>query len=124
MATSSTDKLVKIIQEGQVQMLDYLRRADERGERQSRATLKALAALHDSIRDGQKTLLDGQKVLHDGQKTLHDGQKTLHDGQKTLLDGQKTLGQMLLDMQAITVRALDLTRDIHSEVLDKKSSQH
>ncbi len=131
MATSSTDKLVKIIQEGQVQMLDYLRRADERGERQSRATLKALAALHDSIRDGQKTLHDGQKVLHDGQKVLldgqkvlHDGQKTLHDGQKTLLDGQKTLGQMLLDMQAITVRALDLTRDIHSEVLDKKSSQH
>jgi hypothetical protein len=110
MATSSTDKLVKIIQEGQVQMLDYLRRADERGERQSRATLKALAALHDSIRDGQKV--------------LHDGQKTLLNGQKTLLDGQKTLGQMLLDMQAITVRALDLTRDIHSEVLDKKSSQH
>lgn len=96
MATSSTDKLVKIIQEGQVQMLDYLRRADERGERQSRATLKALAALHDSIRDGQKVLHEGQKVL----------------------------GQMLLDVQAITARALELTRDIHSEVLDKKSSQH
>ena len=99
MATSSTEKLVKMIQEGQTQMLDYLRRADERGERQSRATLKALAA------------------IQEGQKTLHEGQKVLHQG-------QQTLAQMLSDIQAITVRALELTRDIHSEVLDKKSSQH
>lgn len=66
MATSPTEKLMKIIQEGQTQMLDYLRRADERGERQSRATLKALAAIQ-----------EGQKVLHDGQKTLAAGQKTI-----------------------------------------------
>ena len=97
MATSSTHKLMQIIQEGQAQMLDYLKRADERGERQSRATLKALAAIQ-----------DGQKVLHDGQKVLHDG--------------QKTLAQMLSDMQAITVRSLELTREIHEAVLDKKSS--
>jgi hypothetical protein len=99
MATSPTEKLMKIIQEGQTRaqesqdrMLEYLRRADERGERQSRATLKALAAIQ-----------EGQKVLH---------------------DGQKTLAQMLSDMQAITIRALDLTHDIHAEVTDKKSSRH
>ena len=91
MATSSTHKLIQIIQEGQAQMLDYLKRADERGERQSRATLKALAAIQ-----------DGQKALH---------------------DGQKVLAQMLSDMQAITVRSLELTREIHETVTDKKSSQ-
>ena len=64
MATSSTDKLIRIIQEGQAQMLDYLKRADERGERQSRATLKALAAIQ-----------DGQKVLHEGQKLYMRGRK-------------------------------------------------
>jgi hypothetical protein len=106
MATSSTHKLIQIIQEGQAQMLDYLKRADERGERQSRATLKALAAIQ-----------DGQKALHDGQKALHDGQKALHDG-------QKVLAQMLSDMQAITVRSLELTREIHETVTDKKSSRH
>lgn len=92
MATSSTDKLIRIIQEGQAQMLDYLKRADERGERQSRATLKTLAAIQ-----------DGQKVLH---------------------EGQKVLAQMLSDMQAITVRTLELTRDIHESVLDRKTSRH
>jgi len=92
MATSSTHKLIQIIQEGQAQMLDYLKRADERGERQSRATLKALAAIQ-----------DGQKALH---------------------DGQKVLAQMLSDMQAITVRSLELTREIHETVTDKKSSRH
>jgi hypothetical protein len=99
MATSSTDKLIRIIQEGQAQMLDYLKRADERGERQSRATLKALAAIQ-----------EGQKVLHEGQKALHEG--------------QKVLAQMLSDMQAITVRTLELTRDIHESVLDRKTSRH
>ena len=72
-------------------MLDYLKRADERGERQSRATLKALAAIQ-----------DGQKVLH---------------------EGQKVLAQMLSDMQAIAVRTLELTRDIHESVLNRKTSQ-
>jgi hypothetical protein len=99
MATSSTHKLMQIIQEGQVRaqesqdrMLEYLRRADEHGERQSRATLKALAAIQ-----------EGQKVLH---------------------DGQKVLAQMLGDMQAITGRSLELMREIHEAVLDKKSSRH
>lgn len=99
MAASSTHKLMQIIQEGQAQMLNYLKRADERGERQSRATLKALAAIQ-----------DGQKVLHEGQKALHEG--------------QKVLAQMLSDMQAITVRTLELTRDIHESVLDRKTSRH
>jgi hypothetical protein len=48
----------------------------------------------------------------------------LHEGQKVLHEGQKTMAQMLVDMQTITVRALELTRDIHSTVIDKKSSQH
>ena len=99
MATSSTDKLVRIIQEGQAQMLEYLKRADERGERQSRETLKAL----DAILDGQKVLLEGQKALH---------------------DGQKVLAQMHSDMQAITVRNLESTRDIHNSVLNRKTSRH
>jgi hypothetical protein len=85
MAMSPTLKLMQIIQEGQAQMLDYLKRADERGERQSRATLKALAMIQ---------------------------------------DGQRDIAQMLLEVQAITARTLELTRDIHREVLDKKSSQH
>jgi len=87
-------------------MLDYLKRADERGERQSRATLKALAA------------------IQDGQKVLHEGQKAIQDGQKVLYDGQKVLAQMLSDMQAITVRSLELTRDIHEAILNRKSSRH
>ena len=68
MATSTT-KLIQIVQEGQTQMLDYLKRADERGERQSRATLKALAAIQ-----------EGQKVLHEGQRAIQDGQRVLHEG--------------------------------------------
>jgi uncharacterized phage infection (PIP) family protein YhgE len=119
-ASSSILKLMQIIQEGQAQTLDYLKRADERGERQSRATLKALAA----IQDGLKVLHDGQKSLQDGQKVLHDGQKSLQDGQKVLHDGQRTLAQMLSDMQTITVRSLELTREIHETVIDKKSSRH
>lgn len=106
MATLSTTKLMQIIQEGQARaqesqdrMLEYLRRADERGERQSRATMKALATIGDSL----KAIQDGQKVLH---------------------DGQKVLAQMLSDMQAITVRSLELTREIHEAILDKKSSRH
>ena len=79
---------MQIIQEGQVRaqesqdrMLEYLRRADERGERQSRATLKALA-----------TLQDGQKVLFEGQKALHEG--------------QKAIAQMQNDVAALTQEAL------------------
>jgi ribosomal protein L30/L7E len=92
MATSVNRELIQVIKEGQAQMIDYLKRADERGERQSRVTLKALSVLQ-----------DGQKVLH---------------------EGQKAIAQMLVEVQAITVRTLELTRDIHSTVLDKKSSQH
>lgn len=85
MATSSTQKLMQIIQEGQAQMLEYLRRADERGERQSRATMQALASIAQSL------------------KSIQDGQR---------------------DIAQLTVRALELTREIHSEVVDKKTSQH
>ena|SRR5262249_9951760 len=106
MAASSTYKLMQLIQEGQAQMLDYLKRADERGERQSRATLKAVEAIQ-----------DGQKALHDGQRVLLEGQKVLHDG-------QKAIAQMLLEVQAITARSLELTRDIHEAILDRKSSRH
>jgi hypothetical protein len=88
-----------IIQEGQAQMLDYLKRADERGERQSRATLKALT-----------TIQDGQKVLFEGQKALYEGLKVLQDGQR--------------DIATLTARTLELTRDIHRKIFDKKSSQH
>jgi exonuclease VII small subunit len=121
MATSVSRELIQVITEGQARMLDYLKRADERGERQSRATLKALAVLQDGqqvLHEGQKTMQEGQKTM---QKTMHEGQKTM---QKTMHEGQKTMAQMLIDMQAITVRVLELTRDIHSEVLDKKSSRH
>lgn len=52
MMATSTTKLIQIVQEGQSQMLEYLKRADERAERQSRATLKVLA----SIQDGQKAI--------------------------------------------------------------------
>ncbi|MBM4256046.1 MAG: hypothetical protein FJ147_09130 [Deltaproteobacteria bacterium] len=80
-------------------MLGYLKRADERGERQSRATLKALA----TIQDGQKVLFEGQKVLFEGQKTLQDGQR---------------------DIATLTARTLELARNIHSKIFDKKSSHH
>lgn len=99
MATSPTLKLVQVIQDGQTQMLDYLRRADERGERQSRATLKALATMQASLGEIQQST-------------------------RAIQAGQKDIGQMLLDMQKITVKTLELTRDIHGEVLDKRSSQH
>ena len=92
MATSTTHKLMQIIQEGQAQMLEsqgrmleYLRRADERGERQSRATLKALAAIQ---------------------------------------EGQKAIAQMLLEVQAITARSLELTRDIHERVVTDRKTSH
>jgi hypothetical protein len=48
MATSVSRELIQVITEGQARMLDYLKylkRADERGERQSRTTLRALAVL-------------------------------------------------------------------------------
>ena len=63
---ASTTKLIQIVQEGQGQMLEYLKRADERAERQSRAIFKALAA----IQEGQNAIQDGQKVLHEGRKAI------------------------------------------------------
>ena len=62
MAATST-KLVKIIQEGQAQMLDYLRRADERGERQSRATIKALSVMQDTLQSVQTSVQAVQASL-------------------------------------------------------------
>lgn len=82
---AATDKLITIFIDGQTQMLDYLRRADERGERQSRATLKALATMQASLR------------------AIQAGQQ---------------------DIALLAARTLELTRDIHSEVVEKKSSQH
>jgi hypothetical protein len=83
MATSSTTKLMQLIHEGQAQMLDYLNRADERGERQSRASMKALSVMQESLR-----------VIQAGQQ----------------------------DIALLAARTLELTRDIHSAVLEKKSS--
>ena len=85
MATSPTTKLMQIIQDGQTQMLGYLKRADERGERQSRATMKALSVIQESLR------------------AIQAGQQ---------------------DIALLTARTLELTRDIHSEVIEKKSSSH
>lgn len=99
MATTSTDKLVKIIQEGQVQMLDYLRRADEHGERQSRATIKALSVMQDTLQAVQTSVQAVQASL----RAIQAGQQ---------------------DIATLTARTLELTRDIHSEVLDKKPSHH
>lgn len=70
---TATDQLIKLFSDGQTQMLDYLRRADERGERQSRATLKALGA----IQDGQKTLQAGQTAIQAGQIAIQAGQGTI-----------------------------------------------
>jgi len=92
MAMSPTLKLMQIIQEGQAQMLDYLKRADERGERQNRATLKALAVMQESLSEIQKST-----------RAIQAGQQ---------------------DIALLAARTLELTRDIHGEVLDKKSSQH
>ena len=105
MATS-TDKLMKIIQEGQGQMLDYLRRADERGERQSRATIKALSVMQDTLQSVQASVQSVQASL----QAIQAGQQAIQAGQQ--------------DIATLTARTLELTRDIHSEVLDKKSSQH
>ena len=98
MAASAT-KLIQIVQEGQARMqesqdrmLEYLRRADERGERQSRATLKALASIQ--------------------------------DGQKAIQDGQRTIAQMLLEVQAITARCLEMTRDIHERIVTGQGTSH
>jgi len=106
MATSSTDKFVKIIQEGQAQMLDYLRRADERGERQSRATIKALSVMQDTLQAVQTSVQAVQTSVQAVQASL----RAIQDGQQ--------------DIATLTARTLELTRDIHGEVLDKKSSQH
>ncbi len=106
MATSVSRDLIEVITEGQARMLEYLKRADERGERQSRATLKALT------------------TLQEGQKAMQEDLKIAREGLKEMQKGQQSIARMLIDMQAITVRALELTRDIHSEVLDKKSSRH
>ena len=86
MATSPTHKLIQVIQEGQAQMLEYLKRADERGERQSRATLKALA-------------------------TIQDGQKVLFEGQKALFEGQKAIVQIQNDIATLTQEALKASRE-------------
>lgn len=113
MATTSTDKLMKIIQEGQGQMLDYLRRADERGERQSRATIKALSVMQDTLQSVQASVQSVQTSVQSVQASL----QAIQAGQQAIQAGQ-------LDIATLTARTLELTRDIHSEVLDKKSSQH
>jgi hypothetical protein len=99
MVTSSTDKFVKIIQKGQAQMLNYLRRADERGERRSRATIKTLFIMQDTL-----------QAVQTSEQAVQASLRAIQAGQQ--------------DIATLTARTLELTRDIHSEVLDKKSSQH
>lgn len=109
MATTSSDKLVKIIQEGQAQMLDYLRRADERGERQSRATIKALAVMQDTLQAVQTSVQTSMQAVQSSLQVVQTSLQEIQAGQH--------------DIATLTARTLELTRDIHSEVLDKKSFQ-
>jgi hypothetical protein len=88
MATA-TEKLIKVVHEGQAQMLDYLRRADARGDRHECATLKALSA----IQEGQEILQAGLKEMQAGQRTMQASMeaslKELHADHRELQEGQK-----------------------------------
>lgn len=93
MPTSPTATLIKLFQDGQTQMLDYLKRADERGERQNLATLKALV------------------VIQEGQKTLQDGQKTLQDGQAVMVQSLERIEQTTRDIALLVDEALKASRE-------------
>ena len=93
---ASTNKLRHIVQGTQGQLLEYLKCADERQERQSHATVKALP----EIQQGQKAIA------------------------QIVANNTETLAMMLPEAQALTAKTLELTRDIHTRTTSGSSSSH
>ena len=113
-----TNKLMQIVQETQGQLPEYLKRADERQERQSRATLKALA----EIQQGQKDI--AQLVANSSTLLLGEIQQGRKEIAQLVANSTKTLATMRLESQALTAKTLELTRDIHTRTTSGSSSSH
>jgi uncharacterized membrane protein YdfJ with MMPL/SSD domain len=102
MAMSSTGKLIQVLENGQTQMLEYLKRADERGERQMQATLAALGAIQGSLQTMQNTLQAMQNTL----QVMQGTQQTMQGSLQTMQGSLQHISDVQRDVALLTQEAL------------------
>ena len=125
---SQTDKLL----ETQNQILEYLRhdveewkKAGDRYDRTQRATMQALTAIQASNeRQLQLIQQSSDRQLQLIQQSSDRQAQLIADVTQILTTSTHTLATMLLEVQAITARTLELTRDIHVRGANGRSTRH
>lgn len=132
-----------LLLETQNQILEYLRqdveewkKAGDRYDRTQRATMQALAAIQQSNerqtqliqqsseRQMQLIQQSSERQMQLIQQSSERQAQLVADATRILTTSTQTLATMLLEVQAITARTLELVRDIHTRGSNGRSTRH
>ncbi|MBM4258086.1 MAG: hypothetical protein FJ147_19605 [Deltaproteobacteria bacterium] len=121
-----------LLLETQNQILEYLRqdveewkKAGDRYDRTQRATMQALAAIQQSNeRQTQLIQQSSERQMQLIQQSSERQAQLVADATRILTTSTQTLATMLLEVQAITARTLELVRDIHTRGSNGRSTRH